>query len=75
MDTLCQSSKIIKELKRAGNKGLANHDLARISLKYSSRITELRHDGYDIMAIRQYLPNGRATGTWRYYLNREEEQL
>ena len=71
MDTSSQSSKIIKELKKAGTQGLTNYQLSGISLKYSSRITELRHDGHNIIAVRQYLPNGRSTGTWRYYLNEE----
>jgi len=68
---MSQSSRIIKVLTNAKN-GVSNYILAGISLKYSSRIAELRHDGYNIIAIRQYLPNGRATGTWKYYLGEDK---
>lgn len=47
-------------------RGVTNYELAAISLKYSSRISELRKDGYDIRAERVW-KDGRATGTFRYY--------
>jgi len=67
---MSQSAKIIEVLKKAGNKGVTNYQLARLSLKYSSRISELRHDGYNIYAERQhFMFSKRFSGTWRYYLN------
>jgi hypothetical protein len=66
---MSQTSSILKALKEAGNKGLTNYNLSGISLKYTNRISELRQSGNNIYTERQYLPNGRATGTWRYYLN------
>lgn len=67
-----QSTKIVKLLKRRPIKGATNWELSQISLKYSSRIAELRQDGVNIIAVRQFLPNGRATNTWRYFINDEE---
>lgn len=70
-DTLSQSTRIYRLIKKQNGKGTANHELARISLKYSSRIDNLRKDGHNISAERVYR-NGRATGTWLYFLNDEE---
>lgn len=66
---ISQSEKIIKLLRQAGSKGVANYKFpeARI-LRYSSRIRELRQDGFNIYCERQSI-NGRATGVWMYYLN------
>lgn len=69
---MSQSANIIKVLQNAGNKGVPNYLLSQLSLKYSSRIAELRHDGYNIYCERQTLPNGRPSGTWLYFLNSEE---
>ena len=52
--------------------GVTNWQLSRIALKYSSRIAELRHDGYNIYCERDHLPNSKATNTFRYYLNEGE---
>jgi hypothetical protein len=71
MNELSQSERIIKELKKTP-KGVPNYRLAQLSLKYSSRITELRHDGWNIYCERQHLKNGRASGTYLYFLNEEE---
>lgn len=66
MTYLSQSSRIIKTL-RENKRGVENYKLARISLKYSSRIAELRQDGYNIYAERQKR-KGKCTGVWKYYL-------
>jgi hypothetical protein len=65
-----QEGRILMLLKRNGNKGTPNYQLAKIALNYTMRISELRKDGYNIYAERQY-HNGRWTGTWLYYLNEE----
>lgn len=59
-----QEGKILALIERPG--GAYNFELSRYALKYTSVISELRKDGYDIVADRQYLKNGRASNTWRY---------
>ena len=46
--------------------GATNWQLSCVALKYTSVISELRKDGYNIIATRTQLPNGRASNTWRY---------
>lgn len=65
---LSQTGRILKLIKQGG---VANFELSRISLKYSSRISELRQEGHKIIAIRQVLPNGHASNVWRYYLKED----
>ena len=72
MDSSSQSAKILKLIKKRNRYGTPNHELARISLKYSSRIAELRKEGHPIIAERVY--NGtRATGTWLYRIVEDPE--
>lgn len=61
---LTQEGKILAMIKRPG--GAYNFELSRFALKYTSVISELRKDGHDIVADRQYLKNGKASNTWRY---------
>lgn len=63
---LTQEGKILAMIKRPG--GAYNFELSRFALKYTSVISELRKDGHDIVADRQYLKNGKASNTWRYRL-------
>lgn len=70
MDSTSQSSRIIKTLRKNNKFGTTNYDLSRISLKYSSRIAELRQEGFNIVAERVFR-KGRWTGTWLYYLVEE----
>lgn len=67
-----QHTKIIKMLRKNNKYGLPNYKFpeARI-LKYSSRISELRQDGHNIIAEREWI-NGRATGVFRYFLIEEQ---
>ena len=66
---MSQHAQILKILRKAGNKGVANHVFPGMRiLDYTARISELRHDGHNVVAERQHLPNGRATNTFRYYL-------
>jgi hypothetical protein len=67
---LSQADRVLKLIKRSP--GITNYQLAQTALKYSSRISELRQDGYGIRAVRVW-KDGKATGTFRYYL--EEENL
>lgn len=59
-----QEGKVLAMIKRPG--GAFNFELSRIALKYTSVISDLRKDGHDIIAERQYLKNGRASNTWLY---------
>lgn len=67
-----QTSKMLKMLKRAGSRGIENYKFAKAGmLRYSSVVSDLRNDGYDIFVERVYLPNGRATNIYRYFLLEE----
>lgn len=73
---MSQESTILKLLRKAGSKGVPNYVFpANRILKYSSRITDLRNDGYNIYCERVFLPNGRATNVYRYYLDEQKETL
>lgn len=63
---LTQEGKILAMIKRP--EGAYNFELSRFALKYTSVISELRKEGHDIVADRQYLKNGKASNTWRYRL-------
>lgn len=63
---LTQEGRILAMIKRPG--GAYNFELSRFALKYTSVISELRKNGHDIVADRQYLKNGKASNTWRYRL-------
>lgn len=67
---LTQTDKVLKLIKN--NPGITNYQLAQTALKYSSRIAELRQDGYLIRAERVW-KDGKATGTYRYFLDEEIE--
>ena len=68
---MSQTSLLLKEFKKAGNKGLTNHHIAnglRI-LRYSARIADLRKEGYSIYCEQQRSRfTHRMTGTFKYYL-------
>ena len=59
-----QAGKILNAIKQPT--GAYNWQLSRIALKYTSVISDLRKDGHDIEAIRQYNKHGKATDTWLY---------
>ena len=67
---MSQTNAVMKLCKRIN--GATNWELSHVSLKYSSRIAELRGDGINVQAVRQQLPNGRYTNTWRYYIKETE---
>jgi hypothetical protein len=57
-----QTERIINLLKEAGADGVTNHELSKISLKYDSRISELRMRGYDIETTHE------KKGVYKYFL-------
>lgn len=69
--TATQAEQILQAIQQ--KPGVTNWELVQLSLKYSSRISELRRDGYDIRAKRVYM-NGKATGVFRYYLGEPDER-
>lgn len=72
---MSQQDQIIKMLRANKKHGVPNYKFpeARI-LRYSSRIRELRQDGYNITCERQVLPNGRSTGVFIYKLIEEDRK-
>lgn len=62
-----QAESILDLIRRNNAKGTENWKLVEISLKYSSRISELRKDGHDIYSVRTKT-NGKPTGTWLYFI-------
>lgn len=71
MDSTTQATQIYRLIKNNNAAGTPNYKLAQLSLKYSSRISELRRDGHDIYCERVF-KNGRATSTYLYYLREEQ---
>lgn len=73
---MSQRDRIIKELRKAGKRGVTNHHFSnnmRI-LDYTARISELRHDGYEILAVQQRMfMSKKLSGTFKYYLIGEPE--
>lgn len=57
-----QAAAILALLKERRSVGAMNHELAEISLKYTSRISDLRAQGYKVLCERQ------AGRTFRYRL-------
>ena len=57
-----QTERMIKLLREAGADGVTNHELSKISLKYDSRISELRMRGYEIETTHE------KKGVYRYIL-------
>lgn len=70
---MSQTTKVLKMLRKAGQRGVPNYKFySNRILRPSARIAELRADGYNIIAERQHLPNGRATNVWNYVLIEEK---
>ena len=57
-----QTERIINLLRTAGADGVTNHQLSKISLKYDSRISELRMRGYEIETTHE------KKGVYKYFL-------
>lgn len=69
-----QTAKILRAIKKSGKRGVENYKLADISLNYTRRISELRAEGHNIYCERYHV-RGKWTGTWKYYLNSDEDLL
>lgn len=74
MSELSQEARLLKMLWKAGSRGVPNYEFPKHKiLRYSARIGDLRKAGYNIACERDYLPNGRATGVFRYYIIEEDK--
>lgn len=70
---LRQEQKVIRALVKADTFGLTNYQLSKLALKYTSVVSDLRKNGHNIVCVREKLPNGRATNTYRYYLSKVKD--
>ena len=70
---LSQEEKILRTLIKADTFGVTNYQLSRLALKYTSVISRLRKDSHNIVCVREKLPNGRASNTYRYYLSKVKD--
>jgi len=65
---ITQSGRIIRMLTDAGSRGVENHKFPEAGiLQYGARINGLRKDGHSIYCEQKKI-DGRATGTFIYYL-------
>ena len=71
---LSQEQRVLRTLIKADTFGVTNYQLSRLALKYTSVISDLRKDGHNIVCVRERLPNGRASNTYRYYLSKVKEK-
>jgi hypothetical protein len=59
-----QCKKILELLKARGNQGATNYELAQIALKYTSRVSDLREQGWRILSTCESMKKG----VFRYHL-------
>ena len=71
---LSQEQRVLRTLIKADTFGVTNYQLSRLALKYTSVISDLRKDGHNIVCVRERLPNGRASNTYRYYISKIKEK-
>jgi len=70
---LTQEQRVLRALIKADMFGLTNYELSRLALKYTSVVSDLRKEGHNIVCVREKLPNGRASNTYRYYLSKVKD--
>lgn len=70
---LSQEQKILRTLIKADTFGVTNYQLSKLALKYTSVVSDLRKEGHNIVCVRDTLPNGRASNTYRYYLSKVKD--
>jgi hypothetical protein len=69
-DRRTQDQQVLNLIQQAGDKGVPNYELVKISLQYQGRIFSLRRKGYDIRKRRETV-NGKPLETYYYYLYKE----
>ena len=70
---LSQEDRVLRTLIKADTFGVTNYQLSKQALKYTSVVSRLRKDGHNIVCVRERLPNGRASNTYRYYLSKVKD--
>ena len=70
---LTQEERVLRTLIKADTFGVTNYQLSKLALKYTSVISDLRKEGHNIVCVRDKLPNGRASSTYRYYLSKVKD--
>ena len=70
---LSQEERVLRTLIKADTFGVTNYELSKLALKYTSVISDLRKEGHNIICVRDRLPNGRASNTYRYYLSKVKD--
>ena len=65
-----QEERVLRTLIKADTFGVTNYELSKLALKYTSVISDLRKNGHNIICVRDRLPHGRASNTYRYYLSK-----
>lgn len=61
-----QHGQVLELIRRSGREGIENWQLSKVALKYTSVISDLRKEGHDIEAVRQYDREGKALNTYKY---------
>lgn len=70
---LTQEQRVLRALIKADTFGVTNYQLSRLALKYTSVVSDLRKEGHNIVCVREKLPNGKASNTYRYYLSKVKD--
>lgn len=70
---LTQEGRVLRTLIKADTFGVTNYELSRLALKYTSVVSDLRKEGHNIVCVREKLPNGRSSNTYRYYLSKVKD--
>ena len=68
-----QEQRVLRTLIKADTFGVTSYELSRLALKYTSVVSDLRKEGHNIVCVRERLPNGRASNTYRYYLSKVKD--
>lgn len=72
---MSQTTAVLKMLRKAGKHGVKNYEFPmRGILRYSARLGELRAEGFNIVAERIKLNNGRSTNVFTYTLIEEKKK-
>ncbi len=69
VDVVRLSGQCLAILRRLGEGPATNVELSKLSLKYTSRISEIKQAGHDVRAVRE------KGGVWRYSLIPPSAQL
>lgn len=70
-----QEGRVLRMLKES-KRGVTNAEFAKVGiLRYGGYIHRLRAEGNNILKTRDLLADGKASNTWRYYLQPEKKYI